>query len=91
MSGESEQNQQGETEGKVLASVLAARLLSTNALQVTGELLVLRPSPAQEDYEGVWPFHYLAAKKRVEFLKASVHVDGPAVKSALDYLREHTS
>ena len=62
MSEESEQTQQEETESKVLASVLAARLSSTNALQVTSELLVLGASPAQADKERVSAFHYLAAK-----------------------------
>lgn len=70
----------------IMTLVLAARLPSANALQVTNELLALGASSAQADNERVSAFHYLAAKKKVELLKACVHNDGAATKSALNHL-----
>lgn len=70
----------------IITLVLAARLPSANALQVTNELLALGASSAQADNERVSAFHYLAAKKKVELLKACGHNDGAATKTALNHI-----
>lgn len=70
----------------IMTLVLAARLPSANALQITNELLALGASSAQADNERVSAFHYLATKEKVELLKACVHHDGAATKSALNHM-----
>ncbi|KAL8780967.1 MAG: hypothetical protein Q9213_006218 [Squamulea squamosa] len=70
----------------IMTLVLAARLSGETALQVTNELLRLGASSAQADNERVTVFHYLAAKQKIELLKACVQTDGAAAKSALNHL-----
>ncbi|KAL8773347.1 MAG: hypothetical protein Q9209_001741 [Squamulea sp. 1 TL-2023] len=70
----------------IMTLVLAARLSGPTALQVTNGLLRLGASSAQADNERVSAFHYLAAKQKVELLKACVQTDGAAAKSALNHL-----
>ncbi|KAL8811822.1 MAG: hypothetical protein Q9200_001494 [Gallowayella weberi] len=70
----------------IMTLVLAARLVGSSALQVSNQLLSLGASSAQADNQRISAFHYLVAKKKVELLKACVHNDGAAAKSALNHL-----
>ncbi|KAL8804903.1 MAG: hypothetical protein Q9182_002305 [Xanthomendoza sp. 2 TL-2023] len=70
----------------IMTLVLAARLVGSNALQVSNQLLSLGASSAQADNQRISAFHYLVAKKKVGLLKACVHNDGAAAKSALNHL-----
>lgn len=70
----------------IMTLVLAARLSGSNALQVANELLSLGASSAQADNQRISALHYLAAKKRVDLLKACVDNDGAAAKSALNHI-----
>ncbi|KAL8692808.1 MAG: hypothetical protein Q9224_003884 [Gallowayella concinna] len=70
----------------IMTLVLAARLSGSSALHVTNELLSLGASSAQADNQRISAFHYLVAKRKVELLKACVHNDGAAAKSALNHL-----
>ena len=70
----------------IMTLVLAARLPSTNALQVTHALLASSASSAQADNQRISAFQYLVAKEKVSLLKASIVDDGAATKSALNHL-----
>ena len=70
----------------IMTLILAARLSGDAATSTVKQLLSLGAASAQADMDQITAFHYIAAKRRVELLKACLGEDRAAARMALSYL-----